>query len=219
MNIQLRDSQRLQDAIYKRADKRPGTLPRAQLHPELLAGMVDCDRGGFEIRSEVQAGDERGQPVAMDVENMKLFLPEPDTCTAHWFVANVKQGDAVQRIPSELRFTFEKGGMLVIRTQSAADVNKLTAVLPTDRQMKCDAVIHEGKMTIMKAAGEKDAPIIGRSVAQLMVEAAKAGVPWDTGASVETMAERIAEAQEGPKPKADDAPKGKKVTKSEAVPV
>lgn len=195
MNIQLRDSQALQTAIYARVGKRPGTLPRAQLHPELLAGIVEGDRGGFEVRSEQMAGEHVGLPVPIDVENMAAFLPQADTCEAHWFVAEVKQGDALQRIPSELIFEFSRGGKLVIRTQTKADVDRLVSILPTDRRVKFDGVFNDGKITLIRAAGEKETPVVGRSVAQLMVEAARAGVPWDKSASVETMAERIAEAQ------------------------
>ncbi len=194
MNVQLRDSGLLQDFIRAKANKR--VLPKAQLHPELQNPIVDCDRSGFTIRSEVLGGAQDGEPNPFDVENLKAFLPEPDICTATWHIVELKQGDAFVRVPSELRFTFARGGLLVMRTQSVLDVSKLSASIPTDHSMTLDARFEApNKLVLTQHVMQAQLPTSSKSEPDLQVEAAKAGVKWDAKASRETMLKRIEDAK------------------------
>ncbi len=197
MNIQLRDSKTLQEDLHKRTGKT--VLPKAQLHPDMIHGMVDCDREGFDIRTEMNAGDLIGQPNPTDAANLAAFLPAADSCSAEWRVIRMKQGDSATPIPTELIFTFDAGGKLVIRTQSVADVTRLTSALPADRIMRFDATPGVGKITFVRAGSEKPMPSSPLTDTDLQMEAAKAGVKWDKRASRETMLERI-EAAKNAKP-------------------
>jgi hypothetical protein len=197
MNIQLRDSKPLQDAIKLAANKNQ--LPKAQLHPELLWGIVDCDREGFDIRSECMFGDHRGESNPVDVRNLKHFLSEPRECEARWKIVTMKQGDSLTSIPSELTFTFdgpdEVKPKIVIHTQAVADITKLTSALPSDRSAKFLATPGEGKIKFTPVGAPlPQAPAPSQAiVGELQTQAAILGVPWDKAASLETMIERMNE--------------------------
>lgn len=203
MNIQLRDSKPLQDALKRRGNRN--MLPKAQLHPELLDGVVDADREGFNVRSELLTGEHRGESNPQDVQNLKDFLPAAVECVAAWKVVELKQGESTQRIPSELVFTFAgDNGKLVIHTQAVSDVTKLTSALPSDRTAKFNAVPGEGRITFTLASAEKRLMVSPLSEAELKTQAAIVGVKWDVKASRETMLEKINAAREA-KEKAKDA--------------
>lgn len=199
MNIQLRDSQSLQTAIKARLNKKD--LPKHQLHPELLHGLVDCDREGFEIRSEMQVGENRGEPDPIDVRNLSDFLPAPDTCQAQWKIVQVKQGDSMVTIPSELVFTFVNGGKIAVRTQAVPDVTKLTSALATDRIATFEVTHANGRLTFTRQGARKPASVDPITDAELQLLAAQRGVKYDKNASRETNIERIAAAE--PKKKAE----------------
>lgn len=175
MNVQLRNSKTLQDALHK--DSGRNALPKAQLHPELLEPYVDNESGGFIVRSE--------NPI--DMRNMENFLISGAVCTASW----IKSGSRTAPTPSELIFAFNDGAKLVIRTQSAADVTRLTSSIPSDRTAQFQATYDDGQIVLVRAANEPEKPFSSKSKAELQVEAAKLGVKWDKTASIETMIERI----------------------------
>lgn len=180
MNIQLRDSKTLQDALYKLSDRN--ALPKAQLHPELLEPHLDTESGGFIVRSKNK----------IDIGHLESFLPQSSVCTANWKFS----GRDASRIPSELVFDFECGGKLAIRTQSAADVTRLTSIIPSDRGgLRFDGHYDDGRLMLVRAVGQKELPSSNKSDAELQLDAAKAGVKWDKKASRETMIERIEEAK------------------------
>lgn len=189
MNIYLRDSKTLQEAIHTRTGKKQ--LPKIQLHPDLQNGVVDCEREGFVIRSEQLFGEHKGEPNLIDMANMAAFLPVPASCTAKWKIVTVKQGDSMVNIPSELVFDFGEAGKLVVRTQSASDVTRLSSTLPTDRMMRFDAAIDGNTITFTKDSAEKPRPTSGLSLVDLQSLAPQVGVTWDKAASNETNIERI----------------------------
>lgn len=196
MNIQLRDSKSLQDAIKKRQGRN--MLPKAQLHPELHNGVVDCDRNGFVIRSEFlidQPTQERGTANPQDIQHIKDFLPAPAECTATWKITQIKQGDSMTSIPSELVFQFDDGSKLVIHTQAVSDVTKLSSALPTDQTAKFTATPGDGRIGFVRAGSE--APIIVSPLtdAEIETQCAINGVKYDRKASRETLLKRLNEAR------------------------
>lgn len=194
MNIQLRDSASLQAAIRSRFGKTQ--LPKAQLHPELLNGVVECDRSGFTIRSEYLSGELRGQTNVLDVSLLSDFISVPSKCRAHWKIVEVRQGGSVTSIPVELSFDFENGSKLVVRTQAVNDIAKLTTALPTDQAGEFEAKPEPGVLKIVRAGSEKSAAVTNMSEAEMRVMAARAGVKWDGRASRETMMKKIADGLE-----------------------
>lgn len=201
MNIQLRDSQVLQDFIKKESGRKQ--LPKPQLHPELLNGVVDCDREGFEIRSEMLTGEHRGDPNPQDVRNLTAFLPDAKQCEARWKIINVKQGDSMMTIPSELVFSFDDGSKLAIHTQAVGDVTKLTSALPTDQIAKFNATPNpENGSVSMVRADSKRIQVSPLSEGELKTQFAIYGLKWDNKASRETAIELLHKAIEK-KQKAD----------------
>lgn len=201
MNIQLRDSKPLQEAIRNKRRRDPSAplpqIAKAQLHPELLNGIVECDREGFSIRSECLSGETRGEPNPQDVQNLKDFLPAPAKCKAVWKNVTLKQGDAMVAIPSELRFTFEDQSILAIHTQAVSDVTKLTSALPSDQSADFDATPSEGRISFTRVGAAipqvDTSPMV---INELKTQAAIYGVKWDNSASLETMAVLIGEARD-----------------------
>ncbi len=194
MNIRLCDSEDLQKLIRDKAKAEPARrtqVPKAQLHPELLFGIVECDREHFEIRSEINAGDRKGESDPIDVKHLETFLPEPDMCSASWKVIDVKQGESFQRIPTELIFAFDRGGKIVVRTQAVADVTKLTGALPTDQKGRYQASFAGGCISLKKEGAAKVHPTV-----ELRTQCGINGVKWSAEASRETLLEQLAEAIE-----------------------
>ncbi len=182
MNIQLRDSKVLQTNMLKvvssALNREVATLPKAQLHPELIEGHVDTDSGGFAIHSK----------NSIDVRNLGWFFSAPGACTASWRMC----GKDDNRIASELVFAFEDNSKLVVRTQSSGDQTRLTSTLPSDQKATFNASYEAGRLTLSR---QGSAPAqSGLSDADLQVRAAVLGVEWDTKASRETMLDRIIEA-------------------------
>lgn len=204
MNIYLRDSKTLQEAIHTRMNKKQ--LPKVQLHPDLQNGIVDCEREGFVVRTEQLFGEQKGEPNQTDVQNMAAFLPAPASCTASWKIVTIKQGDSMVNIPSELIFDFADKGKLVVRTQSVADVTRLSSTLATDRMMRFDASLIGGVMTFAKDAGEKPKFSSGLSLLDLQSLAPHVGVTWDKTASNEINIERIQAALSKKGEKVDKSP-------------
>jgi hypothetical protein len=200
VNIQLRDSKTLQDALIEATKKSSlprNALPKAQLHPELLNGIVDVDGGGFVVHTEQNKGDHKGEVNAIDAWNMEQFLPQPMGCEAKWvFTARGKNEPPV---PFELIFTFENQSKVAIRTQCAPDLTKLTSALPPDRTARYDACYDAGSIVFVRAANQPELPSVTKTTAHLRLDAAKAGVAWDPKASAETMVERIEKATKAPK--------------------
>lgn len=189
MNIQLRDSKPLQDFL-KNGRKQ---MPKAQLHPELLNGIIDCDREGFDIRSEVLDGEHRGDPNPQDVANLKHFLAGPAECEAKWKIITVKQGDSLTSIANELVFHFADDSRLAIRTQAIADIAKLSNALPTDRSARYVATPGNARISfkLVGAALPQVNTLSPLAIGELKTQAAMIGVEWDEKASVETMFERM----------------------------
>lgn len=194
MNIQLCQSQPLQNAIKLKFNRNQ--IPKAQLHPELLNGIVTCDRESFEIRSEIKYGDHLGLPNPQDVEHLKHFLPAPAECKAEWKHTNQKNGDDTLIIPQELRFVFADSSFLVLKTQTTSDVTQLTNPLPSDQTGRFMATPGEGKISIVRVGSQKSLPMSPLSDAELQTQAAILGVKWDKKASRETMLTMMNEARE-----------------------
>lgn len=194
MNIQLRDSRTLQTALKKRANRN--MLPKAQLHPELLNGIVECDRESFTVCTRILNGEEEGKPNPVDAQNLADFLPEPATCSAAWFIATVKQGESMLRIPAELVFSFEGegAGKLVVRTQAVPDVTKLTSALATDQRATFNATYDNGRLTLIRTDSQRLSPVSSLSEAEMQLQAAMNGVKWDKDASRDTMLQLITAA-------------------------
>ncbi len=185
MNIQLRDSRPLQEGMLKvvseALNRKVTTLAKAQLHPELIEGRVVTTGGGFEVFSE----------NAIDRRNLNWFMPGPGVCTATWQLC----GKDESRIPSSLVFAFDHGGKLVLRTQDNADIGRLTSTVPADQSVRFDAVYDGERITLTRHFTESPRPVSSRSDADLQVDAARLGVPWDKRCSRETMIQRIEAAR------------------------
>lgn len=192
MNIQLRDSKHLQDTLLK--ESRRNALPKAQLHPELLAGRIDGEGFGFVVHSE----------NASDVRLLELFMDGLGSCTASWKMS----GKDHALIPSELIFAFDAGSKLVARTQGVADVSKLTSIIPGDQRHKFNATYAAGKVSLVRDGEEKTPASSTLSLADLQTLAPQLGIVWDTAASNETNIARIQDAIEK---------KGKKQVKPQPV--
>lgn len=192
MNIQLRDSKTLQDAIKIRLNRTQ--IPKAQLHPSLLNGLVECDRQSFTIRSEMLYGEHKGESNPQDVENLKHFTKGGE-CEARWKIVTFKQGESFSSVPSELVFTFEDQSKLAIHTQAAADITKLTSALPSDQSARYMAEVSDGKIAFVRVGADR-IHVSPLSEEDLRTQCGINGVKWDKSASRETMLKLLSEAIE-----------------------